>query len=193
MSQHYLLVAALAMETPELAQYAPIVHTGVGKINASIQLYEAILTYRPELVINYGTAGALCATKAAGIYEIETFVQRDMDVRGLGFPRGQTPFIEGSLPKATGIVLGTGDSFVMDVEKDLEGLEVPIDLVDMEAYALKAVCDHHNIPFRCYKYVTDTADDESHNDWAENVAKGSDLFAKRLVKEFGYSTLLNNR
>lgn len=191
MSQSYLLVAALAMETPDLEQYAPIVHTGIGKINASIKLYEAILTYQPELVINYGTAGALCATKTAGIYEVETFVQRDMDVRGLGFQRGVTPFTEEPLPTAQGIVLGTGDSFVMDVEKDLEGLNIDLDLVDMEAYALKAVCDHHQIPFRSYKYVTDTADGESHNDWAENVAKGSHLFAKHLVEKFGYSTLLN--
>lgn len=189
MQHRYLLVAALAMETPGLASFAPVVHTGVGKINAAIKLYEAILHYQPTLIINYGTAGALCATKTAGIYEVETFIQRDMDVRALGFKRGETPFDEQPLPQANGITLGTGDSFVTDIEKDLEGLDVDIDLVDMEAYALKAVCDHHQIPFRCFKYVTDTADDSSHNDWAENVAKGAVQFAELLDKDFGKSLI----
>lgn len=189
MNHHYLLVAALEMETPGLDHFAPIIHTGVGKINAAINLYDAILRYQPSLVINYGTAGALCHSKTAGIYEINTFIQRDMDVRALGFKRGETPFDHSPLPTASGITLGTGDSFVTNVEKDLEGLNVDIDLIDMEAYALKAVCDHHQVPFRCFKYVTDTADGSSHQDWVANVAKGAEQFAKRLDNEFGKSLI----
>lgn len=151
--QRYMIVSALAMETAGLEQYAPIVHTGIGKVNAAIKLYQAILEYQPNHIINYGTAGSICPTKHAGLYKMDTFVQRDMDVRGLGFERGTTPYGDEVLPTANGIVLGTGDSFVTNTKKDLEGLNIDIDLIDMEAYALKAVCDHHQLPFTCYKYI----------------------------------------
>ena len=190
-SSRYIIVAALEMETPTLERFAPVIHTGIGKLNAAIQLFEAILFYKPDLVINYGTAGAV--TKQSGLLKIGTFVQRDMDVRGLGVPRGVTPFMEEKLPKAKGIVLASGDSFVTDSKQQLEGLEISIDLIDMEAFALHKVCQHHQVAFECYKYVTDNTDDEASNDWKENVAKGAELFIEILNKDHGRSLLLQER
>ena len=51
-----IFVAALKEETPELSKFH---HTGVGKINATIKLIELIHLYKPNQVINYGTAGGL--------------------------------------------------------------------------------------------------------------------------------------
>jgi adenosylhomocysteine nucleosidase len=187
----YLIVAALEMETTHLESLAPVVHTGVGKLNAAIHLYEAILFYEPELVINYGTAGAVSGK--TGLLKVDTFVQRDMDVRGLGVPRGVTPFTDEELPKANGIVLASGDSFVTDSESQLEGLDIAVDLIDMEAFAMHKVCQHHDIAFDCYKYVTDNTDDDASNDWKENVAKGAELFKAMVEKEFGCSLLLEGR
>lgn len=190
MSQKYLLVAALEMETQGLENFAPIVHTGVGKINAAIKLYEGILKYQPELVINYGTAGAI--SNRQGLYKIDTFVQHDIDVRGLGVPRGVTPFAaQDQLPAAEGIVLGTGDIFIDDKDRQLEGLGIELDLIDMEGFALKAVCDHLNIPFVSYKYVTDSGDGDASDDWQTNVAKGAALFKNTLVEAFGTSELMS--
>ena len=186
----YLIVAALEAEPPELEQFAPVVHTGVGKLNAAIKLYEAILFHKPDLVINYGTAGAV--SDKSGLLKVDTFVQRDMDVRGLGVPRGVTPFEDEQLPTANGIVLASGDSFVTDSELHLEGLDIPIDLIDMEAFALYKVCQHHNVQFDCYKYVSDNIDSEASNDWQENVAKGASLFLEILEKEYGHSSLLTS-
>ncbi len=185
----YLIVAALAMETPNLEYLAPVVHTGIGKLNAAIQLYKAILFYKPDLVINYGTAGAVSGK--SGLLKVETFVQRDMDVRGLGVPRGVTPFMDDELPEAKGIVLASGDSFVTDSELHLEGLEIAIDLIDMEAFALHKVCQHHHTAFACYKYVTDNTDDEASTDWGKNVAKGAQLFEAILLRDYGHSLLLD--
>lgn len=183
----YLIVAALEMETPSLQHLAPIVHTGVGKLNAAIQLYKAILFYNPDLVINYGTAGAV--SDKSGLLKVNTFVQRDMDVRGLGVPRGVTPFMDEKLPEAKGIVLASGDSFVTDSELHLEGLEIEIDLIDMEAFALLKVCQHHHTAFECYKYVSDNTDDDASNDWKENVAKGAELFEALVTRDYGQSLL----
>ena len=188
-AKRYIIVAALAMETPELEQLAPVIHTGVGKVNAAIKLYEAILLHKPDFVVNYGTAGAI--SKQSGLLKVETFIQRDMDTRGIGTPRGVTPFDEeDSLPEARGIVLGTGDSFVTDPDKELEGLEISIDLIDMEAYALKQVCEHLNMPFECYKFVSDDTNEDSSSDWAENVAKGAKLFKAFAEEQFRKSELL---
>lgn len=187
----YLIVAALEMETPNLERLAPVVHTGIGKLNAAIQLFEAILFYKPDLVINYGTAGAV--SKQSGLLKVDTFVQRDMDVRGLGVPRGVTPFMDEALPEANGIVLASGDSFVTDSELHLEGLDIAIDLIDMEAFALLKVCQHHDTAFECYKYVTDNTDDDASNDWQENVAKGAELFEVMLERDYGRSLLLDKQ
>lgn len=184
----YIIVAALEIETPELENFAPVVHTGVGKLNAAINLYEAILFYKPDLVINYGTAGSV--SNKSGLLKVDTFVQRDMDVRGLGVPRGITPFTDEKLPNAQGTVLASGDSFVTDSKQHLEGLHIPIDLIDMEAYALNKVCEHHNTLFDCYKYVTDDTDEDASTDWTENVAKGAVLFVEVLKEKYGISLLL---
>ena len=188
-AKRYIIVAALEMETPELEQLAPVIHTGVGKVNAAIKLYEAILLHKPDFVVNYGTAGAI--SKQSGLLKVDTFVQRDMDTRGIGTPRGVTPFdkVE-TLPDVKGIVLGTGDSFVTDPVVELEGLDIAIDLIDMEAFALKEVCEHLGMPFECYKFVSDDTNEDSSSDWAENVAKGAALFKVFADKKLGRSGLL---
>lgn len=189
MSIKYLLVAALEDETCGLERFGPIIHTGLGKVNAAIKLYDAVAKYQPELVINYGTAGALGQHK--GLYEVESFVQHDMDVRGLGYARGVTPFSDSEfLPDAKGIVLATGDSFIVDKAKQLEGLAAHVDLVDMEGFALNEVCRHFAIPFACYKFVSDSGDGDAAEDWKSNVAKGVSLFSEVLMGKYGVSGFL---
>lgn len=185
----YIIVAALEQETANagLEQYAPVVYTGVGKVNAAINLYDAILKYQPDLVINYGTAGSV--NGKTGLYHIDTFIQFDMDTRPLGTPRGVTPFSEEQLPEANGIVLGTGDSFMVDTDRQLEGLTIPIDLVDMEGYALNKVCDHLNVAFDCYKNVSDSANSDADEDWSNNVSNGVTLFKEMLHNKYGVSQL----
>lgn len=187
--QKYIIVAALEQETAnaDLEQYAPIVYTGVGKVNAAIKLYDAIMKYQPDLVINYGTAGSM--NGGTGLYHIDTFIQVDMDTRPLGTLRGVTPFSEEELPEATGIVLGTGDSFITDAKKQLEGLNVRIDLVDMEGYALNKVCTHLNVEFQSYKNVSDSANSDANEDWSKNVSKGVKLFKDMLHNKYGISQL----
>ncbi|MGI9337490.1 MAG: 5'-methylthioadenosine nucleosidase [Gammaproteobacteria bacterium] len=184
----YIIVAAVPQETKGLSAFAPVVHTGVGKVSAAIALFEAVNKYRPSLVINYGSAGAVGGL--VGLHRVDTFVERDMDARALGFARGVAPFSAEGLPPAEGIVLGSGDSFVTDIG-ELEGLDIRIDLVDMEGFALHKVCRRLGIDFAAYKYVSDDADDEAAGDWEVNAAKGAALFAEVLRKEYGKSSLLN--
>ena len=59
----------------------------------------------------------------------------------------------------------------------------------MEAFALHKVCQHHDTNFDCYKYVTDSTDEEASTDWVENVAKGAELFIDILDSKYGKSSL----
>ena len=90
-----------------------IVYTGVGKVNAAIALGDAIAKHQPKQVVNYGSAGAL-RPGLAGLHRVTRFLQRDMDVRALGFALGQTPFEDDGeiLAGTDGLNCGTGDQFV---------------------------------------------------------------------------------
>ena len=161
-----IFVAALKEETPKLNKFY---HTGVGKINASIKLMELINEHNPTQVINYGTAGSL-KKEINGLVECTTFVQHDMDARGLlDFQLGETPFdlISKIVLSNEGYICATGDKFVKNE------LELNCDIVDMEAYALAKVCKIKDIDFKCFKYISDYANEESSNDWKENCHKGA--------------------
>ena len=150
-------------------------YTGVGKINASISTLEIIKDYSPTHIINYGTAGSLNAN-LKGLIEVTRFLQRDMDASAIGFEIGQTPFDDiGEITFGTnGYSCGTGDSFVTQTPK-LES-----DLVDMEAYAIAKICYLKGIKFRCFKYISDSADGAANDDWTKNVSLGKHLFIKKM-------------
>ena len=172
-----LIVVALEDELP--AQLVPgwsILYTGVGKINAAIKVTEAVLRNRPSHLINYGTAGAL-NTSISGLNRVNRVVQRDMDVRPLGFQLGHTPFdnIRQIDLGGPGISLGTGDHFVTTEP------ELVTDIVDMEAYALAKVAHLFGVKFHCWKYISDNANEDAADQWAENVAKGSLKFIEQVI------------
>ena len=168
-----LFVAALKEETVGLNYFF---HVGVGKINATYNLIKLIHKHKPLKIINYGTAGSL-KKKLSGIVECTKFYQRDMDVRGLlDLKLGQTPFdnINEIVNSEEGYSCGSGDSFVN------KKIEMDVDLVDMEAYALAKVCKLEGIDFRCFKYITDNANDNAPSDWIDNCKKGAKLFDNRI-------------
>jgi adenosylhomocysteine nucleosidase len=55
-----------------------------------------------------------------------------------------------------------------------------VDLVDMEAYALAKVCKLEGLKFRCFKYISDNADENATSDWTENCKKGVKLFQNKM-------------
>ena len=100
-----------------------------------------------------------------------------MDVRGLlDFKLGETPFdqINEIVNSKDGFSCGSGDSFVKN------NIEMKTDLVDMEAYALAKVCKLEGVKFRCFKYISDNADDNATSDWIENCKKGAKLFKIKI-------------
>ena len=168
-----IFVAALKEETLNLDFFY---YTGVGKINATYNLTKIINKLKPTEIINFGTAGAL-DQKLNGIIECTKFYQRDMDVTELmNLKIGQTPFddIGEIVNSVNGYSCGTGDSFVKG------RVPIKVDVVDMEAYALAKVCKLENINFRCFKFISDNADEAASSDWTKNCEKGAKLFKQKL-------------
>ena len=172
-----IFVAALKEETPDLDFFQ---YTGVGKINATYNLKKIIDEYKPKEIINFGTAGSF-NKNLKDIIECTKFYQRDMDVSELmNLKIGQTPFddINEIINSNDGYSCGSGDNFVT------KKIKINVDVVDMEAYALAKVCRLENIPFRCFKFISDNADAAASNDWKKNCEKGAKLF-KHKLQELG--------
>lgn len=176
-----LFTFALASEASDIFTDYNHLICGIGKVNATYYLMKAIHEVKPKLIVNLGSAGSnhfkkgdiVCCTK---------FIQRDMDVRGLGFELYETP-LSGvppileyglqmdTLPEA---ICGTGDSFEMALSETL------YNVVDMEAYALALVAMKEGIPFLSLKYISDGADGNAAEDWTVQVHNAAVAFGKVL-------------
>jgi adenosylhomocysteine nucleosidase len=168
-----LIVMALAQESRGLLERAGahLLYTGVGKVNAAAALARRLAEIRCAgaelpMVVNLGTAGSR-TIPAHTLVACNRFAQRDMDVSGLGFAPGATPFDEtppvidfpsvfAQLPQ---VLCSTADSFATHRH------EVSGDVVDMEGFALARVCHAEKARFACAKYVTDGADSDSATHW----------------------------
>ena len=170
-----LILIALEHEAPNMAKWDNVYFTGVGKINAAITAARLIEKFNPVRVWNFGTAGGIMLNH--GCHEMVNFVERD---------KGKCPdAIEIMLPKdpislsfGVGYTCSTGDNFVTD-----PNLEIPAHVVDMEAFAIAKACKQRGIDFKCYKYVSDRADESADTTWLENVSKGEEHFIK-IYKDF---------
>ena len=168
-----IFVAALKEETPNLDFFH---YTGVGKINATYNLTKIINEFKPNEIVNFGTAGST-NKELSGLIECSKFYQRDMDVSELmSLKIGQTPFddINEIINSQNGYSCGSGDNFVKGP------IPINVDVVDMEAYALAKVCKLENIGFRCFKFISDNADNSASSDWVKNCHKGAELFKQKL-------------
>jgi adenosylhomocysteine nucleosidase len=209
----YLVIVAMPEETGGIfaANNINVVYTGLGKVNATYALMSELArraqnNRRPAVVINFGTAGsALFPTHS--LVECTRFVQRDIDLSPLGFPRGVTPFDAesavltscGFFPSMKQGICGSGDNFETahsTPPKDAAGAstsanDLCFNVVDMEAYALAKVCVREGLDFVCVKYITDGAGSEAGNDWAANLPRAAEAFLQLFSEMTG--TCLNQR
>jgi adenosylhomocysteine nucleosidase len=180
----WLVVMALPLEAQDVFEQAgiPVLYTGVGKVNAAMALTRVLAGYRHAgkplpRIVNFGSAGSR-RFATGSVVACTAFHQRDMDVSGLGFNPGATPYEEipaviefvspfSDLPCAA---CGTGDSFETG-ERAMIG-----DVVDMEAYALAKVCHVERTAFACAKFVSDGADHAAATDWQANLHRAAERF-----------------
>ncbi len=179
-----LFVFALESEAAEEFADCNVLITGIGKVSAAYALTKYIAQHKPAMIINLGSAGSNTFSKG-DVVCCTKYIQRDMDVRGLGFQLYETP-LSGIAPvleyglQINGLlqgICGTGDSFEMN--HDVTDYTV----VDMEAYPLALIAQKENIPFLCLKYISDGANGDAADDWNELVHKAAVAFRELLFAD----------
>ena len=185
----WLVCVALTDELPDELPFGyHKVITGVGKVNAAIALSQAMIEHKDiDGVINQGTAGGFESAHKGQLLSVASVLERDMDCTGLGLD----PYVTFGEREATiatsnghGVVCGTGDSF--------GPAAADYDIVEMEAYALAKVCMTYKLPFLCYKYISDiSTDQDAHEQWQENVARGGNAFLQLLSLEVFHESFKN--
>lgn len=179
--QNVLFTFALAAEAGEVFSACRTLICGIGKVSATLNLMTALQQQKPELIVNLGSAGSsrfqkgeiVCCTK---------FIQRDMDVRPLGYQLYETPLSGLGTVLETGLHMegmaeatcGTGDNF------EIAQRNTPYNVVDMEAYALALVASTAGIPFLSLKYISDGADEQAADDWNVEVHRAATAFGQLL-------------
>ena len=182
-----LYVVALKDEvSSEFINEFDVLVTGVGKVNSTYELTKHLTENKSKynLIINFGTAGSNYLHPGS-LVDCTKFFEKDMDCQPLGFEIYQTPFEDdtkldfslGSIynPINRNLTCFTGDKFVTE-DLDYQGI------FDMEAYALAKVCKNFQMQFISFKYISDGADNNSADDWNENISSGYKQFYEVVVK-----------
>ena len=168
-----LILTALPEELDKKLINHPVEYIGVGLSNAALYSTMAINTHKPDLVINYGSAGAL-NTEIKGLTPVAKVCQRDADctpLRERGYMLGENILYYTS--GKSGVRVGSGNNFVTDPD---EWTRQHCDLVDMELWSIAKVCTQFGIPWTSMKWVSDNADGDAGMVWEDALLAGQVAF-----------------
>lgn len=162
---------------------AVIVRSGIGKVNAAACAQSLIDLYKPDYIINIGSAGGISDEISVGeIVIAEDLIQHDFDTTAFGTALGVIPRMEESCFKSgSGILdiaqafsnanpetnirfgrIASGDKFVATFEdKSMIRQMFKAICVEMEGAAIAQVCYMNHIPFAIIRGITDNADDNA--------------------------------
>lgn len=172
-----------------------LLKSGIGKVNAALSTTLLLDRYKPDYVINTGSAGGFHHSLNVGDVVISTEVRHhDVDVTAFGYEYGQVPGLPAAfLPdeklvaiaesKANDITdiqvvkgaIATGDSFMNDSQRvDFIRSKIPnIYAVEMEAAAIAQVCHQFHTPFVIIRALSDIAGKESNLSFEQFLHKAA--------------------
>ncbi len=141
--------------------------TGVGPVMAAATAAMYIERYKPDLVVNVGSAGAVLESLNVGdAYSFSTIVTPDQNLSAFHVKLGSTLDDKrttvgalSSLDSESGLVLGSSGTFYKTIQgwhKDMS-----VDSADMEGYGVAVACVKAGVPFLCIKLITDKLGDGS--------------------------------
>lgn len=184
-----------------------LLKSGIGKVNAALSSTLLLDRYKPDYVINTGSAGGFHSSLNVGDVVISSEVRHnDVDVTAFGYEYGQVPglpaaftpnqkLVEIAVTKAEEItdiqvakgLIVTGDSFLND--------PVKVDFIrskfqdlyagEMEAAAIAQVCHQFEVPFVIIRALSDIAGKESNvsfDQFLDQAAKHSADLVLKIVE-----------
>lgn len=160
-----------------------LLKSGIGKVNAAMSTTILLQQYRPDIVINIGSAGGFDEELEVGAVVISDEVRHhDVDVTVFGYEMGQVPQLPAAFTSneelielavkavkemgqhdyAVGLI-ATGDSFMNDPERVAKVREYfpTMKAAEMEAAAVAQVCYQFDVAFVVIRALSDIAGKES--------------------------------
>lgn len=185
-----------------------LVRSGIGKVNAAIATTLLLEQFKPDYVLNTGSAGGFAADLKVGSVVIsDEVVHHDVNVTAFGYELGQVPQLPptfssdvklmeiakeaveelGEHSHGTGLI-ASSDTFMSDpthVETVRQNFPEMI-AAEMEAAAVAQVCHQFNTPFVVIRALSDIAGQEapmSFDEFLPIAAKhSSEIVVKVLSK-----------
>jgi adenosylhomocysteine nucleosidase len=164
-------------------QAVVLVQSGIGKVASALATALLIQQFKPDAVINTGSAGGFDPQLNVGDVVISTEVRHhDVDVTAFGYEMGQVPQMPAAFSANPALVnaaeqsiqalgfcqtkkglIATGDSFICDPARiAVIRQQFPTMLaVEMEGAAIAQVCHMLNTPFVVIRSLSDIAGKES--------------------------------
>lgn len=160
-----------------------LLRSGIGKVNAAMSTSILLERFRPDYVVNTGSAGGYDPDLNVGDVVISSEVRHhDVDVTAFGYEYGQVPQLpaafeanqklvsiaEKAAKEIEGIqvvkgLIATGDTFMND-PKRVEYIKdkfTDLQAVEMEAAAIAQVAHQFGTPFVIIRSLSDIAGKES--------------------------------
>jgi adenosylhomocysteine nucleosidase len=191
-----------------------LVQSGIGKVAAALATALLSQHFKPDAVINTGSAGGFDPELNVGDVVISTEVcHHDVDVTAFGYTMGQVPQMPASFTAHPQLVqaaeqsiqalgycqtkkglIATGDSFICDpVRISVMRQHFPSMLaVEMEGAAIAQVCHMLNTPFVVIRSLSDIAGKESPQSfeaYLEVASKNSSALVLELLQRLSPVTL----
>lgn len=171
-----------------------LLKSGIGKVNAAMQVTSLIAEMHPDYIINSGVAGGI----GEGMHQGDIVVGTETCYHDVWCGEGEWGQVQGfplKFPASSELVndmkslnsqlifglICTGDQFISDLAT-LQGIKRNFPdgkAVDMESAAIAQVCYAKQVPFMSLRIVSDTPGMEP-----DNTAQYLDFFAEAPKKTF---------
>lgn len=191
-----------------------LVQSGIGKVASAVATTLMICQFKPDCIINTGSAGGFDPELNVGDVVISTEVRHhDVDVTAFGYEIGQVPQMPAAFVAHPALVaaaeqsiaalgycktkkglVATGDSFMCDPERIAQTrAHFPSMLaVEMEGAAIAQACHMLDTPFVVIRSLSDIAGKESPESfeaYLEIASKNSSAMVVELLSAIAELTL----
>ena len=178
--------------------------SGIGKVNAAVSTSILLDRFKPDYVINTGSAGGFDPALNVGDVVISSdAIHHDVDVTAFGYAYGQVPQMPATFAadekliaiaeeKAKEIsdiqivrgLIATGDSFMNDPVRveDVRNKITGVQAVELEAAAVAQVCYQFKVPFVIIRSLSDIAGKESNISFDQYLEKAAVNSANLVMK-----------
>jgi adenosylhomocysteine nucleosidase len=181
-----------------------LLRSGIGKVNAAMSTAILLERYKPDYVINTGSAGGFNPELNVGDTVISTEVRHhDVDVTAFGYEYGQVPQLPAAFEADSSLLkiaeacakeiqdiqvvrglIATGDSFMNDPARVdyIRDKFTDLQAVEMEAAAVAQVAHQFQIPFVVIRALSDIAGKESDVSFEQFLEKAALHSATLVIK-----------